>query len=63
MSPKMPLTDVAERNAKSRERPYKLGDANGLCLQVESRGSKPWRLKYRFNEKEKNGSPLVSIQK
>jgi Arm DNA-binding domain len=49
----MSLTDAAARNAKPREKPYKLSDANGLYLQVELSGSKLWRLKYRFNEKEK----------
>ncbi len=49
----MSLTDVGVRNAKPRERIYKLGDERGLYLQVEPRGSKLWRLKYRFAEKEK----------
>src|SRR3984957_4192622 len=49
----MSLTDAAARNAKPREKSYKLSDAGGLYLQVEPSGSKLWRLKYRFNEKEK----------
>src|SRR5271165_3586035 len=49
----MTLTDTAVRNAKPREKPYKLSDGHGLYLQVEPSGSKLWRLKYRFNEKEK----------
>ena len=49
----MSLTDAAARNAKPREKSYKLSDSNGLYLQVEPNGSKLWRLKYRFNEKEK----------
>lgn len=44
----MPLTDPAIRNAKPRERPYKLGDAGGLFLLVTPAGGKWWRLKYRF---------------
>jgi hypothetical protein len=49
----MALTDTAARNAKAREKPYKLSDGHGLYLQVEPSGSKLWRLKYRFNAKEK----------
>jgi len=49
----MTLTDTAVRNAKPREKPYKLSDGHGLYLQVEPSGSKLWRLKYRFNDKEK----------
>jgi hypothetical protein len=39
--------------SKPRERPYKLSDAGGLYLEVGTDGSKRWRLKYRFNTKEK----------
>src|SRR5277367_3264920 len=49
----MPLSDMVARSAKPREKPYKLSDANGLYLEVGPRGSKLWRLKYRFNGKEK----------
>jgi hypothetical protein len=49
----MPISDTMVRNAKSREQPYKLSDSKGMYLQVESSGSKLWRLKYRFNGKER----------
>jgi len=49
----MPLTDTQIRNAKPRERPYKLGDAGGLYLLVNPSGAKWWRLKYRFGGKAK----------
>jgi hypothetical protein len=61
----MPLSDMVARNAKPREKVYKLSDANGLYLQVEPNGSKLWRLKYRFNGKEKRLSfgayPAVTL--
>src|SRR5258708_8052548 len=61
----MSLTDTAARNAKPREKPYKLSDGHGLYLQVEPSGSKLWRLKYRFNDKEKRLSfgayPVVTL--
>lgn len=48
----MALTDSAIRNAKAREKPYKLGDSGGLYLEVSPAGGKLWRLKYRFEGKE-----------
>jgi integrase len=44
----MSLTDLVIRNAKPREKAYKLGDGRGLYLLVEPNGSKLWRFKYRF---------------
>ena len=49
----MPLTDVAIRAAKPREKPYRLSDSGGLYLEVSPSGSKLWRWKYRFGGKEK----------
>ena len=49
----MALTDTKVKNAVSREKPYKLSDSQGLYIEVQPSGSKYWRLKYRFNGKEK----------
>jgi len=49
----MPLTDTAIRKAKPAEKPYKLFDERGLYLEVTPTGGKWWRLKYRFDGKEK----------
>jgi integrase len=49
----MPLTDVVIRNAKPREKPYKVGDTLGLFLLVQPSGGKLWRVKYRIDGKEK----------
>ena len=49
----MPLTDTAVRNAKPGEKPIKLFDGAGLYLEVSPTGGKWWRLKYRFDGKEK----------
>ncbi|MCB2088349.1 MAG: tyrosine-type recombinase/integrase [Sphingomonadaceae bacterium] len=49
----MPLTDLAIRNAKPREKPFKMGDGLGLFLQVQPNGSKLWRMKYRIGGREK----------
>ena len=47
------LTDTGIRQAKPTEKPYKLFDGGGLFLLVQPKGSKLWRLKYRFGGKEK----------
>ena len=48
----MPLTDTAIRNAKSRDKQYKLSDEKGLYLLVKKAG-KYFRLDYRFTGKRK----------
>src|SRR5271170_4830090 len=49
----MPLTDTAVRNAKPAKKAVKLFDDRGLYLEVSPAGGKLWRLKYRFEGKEK----------
>lgn len=49
----MPLTDKSCKNARPRERAYKLADGGGLYLEVAPMGGRYWRLKYRFAGKEK----------
>jgi len=62
----MALTDTTVRNAKPKEKPYKLGDSGGLFVIVRPNGAKWWRLKYRFAGKEKSLSvgtyPDVGLQ-
>jgi Arm DNA-binding domain len=47
------LNDTKIRNAKPRERDYKLTDFDGLYLLVCKNGSKLWRFAYRFEGKQK----------
>jgi len=49
----MKLSDTTIRNAKPKEKPYKLPREDGLYLQVNPNGSKWWRFSYRFAGKEK----------
>lgn len=49
----MPLTDTAVRNAKASSKAYKVFDERGLFLIITPAGGKWWRLKYRFDGKEK----------
>ena len=70
----MALTDIKVKNAKGGITPagkkitkrYKMGDSRGLYLEVAPNGGKWWRLKYRFDGKEKRLSlgvyPDVSLK-
>ncbi len=49
----MALKELEARYAAKRARDYKLADGGGLYLLVRPNGSKLWRLKYRFDAKEK----------
>lgn len=69
----MPLTTAAIEKAtpgitpggRATTKPYKIGDASGLYLQVTPTGGKRWRFKYRFGGREKGLSlgvyPDVSL--
>lgn len=43
------LTDTKVRQAKAKDRPYKLSDARGLYLYVSTKGAKSWRYDYRLS--------------
>jgi integrase len=49
----MPLSDAKVRSAKPSTKAVKLFDERGLYLEVSPSGGKWWRLKYRFDGKEK----------
>jgi len=49
----MALTDTKIRQAKPKEKDYKLSDARGMFLLVTKNGAKYWRMKYRIGGKEK----------
>src|SRR5215467_4101069 len=51
------LNDTKVRNAKPREKSYKLFDERGLYLLVTPPGGRLWRLKYRIRGREK----LISL--
>ncbi|MFT0170957.1 tyrosine-type recombinase/integrase [Paraburkholderia mimosarum] len=63
----MALTDTTIRNAKPGDKPLKLFDGGGLFLLIAPTGGKLWRLKYRFDGKEKllalGAYPDVSLKK
>ena len=47
------LNDTRIRNAKPRDRDYKLTDFDGLYILVRPNGRKLWRFAYRLNGKQK----------
>jgi integrase len=49
----MPLTDTAIRALKPGTKPAKHSDGGGLHLLVVAKGSKLWRLAYRYDGKQK----------
>jgi len=49
----MALTDTAIRKTKPTDKPFKVADEKGLFLLVAPTGGKLWRMKYRFEGKEK----------
>lgn len=65
--PATQLTDTAISKARAKEKKYKLSDGRGLFLLVMPTGSKLWRLKYRFNAKEKEYAigvyPTITLKK
>ncbi|MDE2336025.1 MAG: tyrosine-type recombinase/integrase [Alphaproteobacteria bacterium] len=47
----MPLTELTVKNAKTRNKTYRISDSGGLCIEVSPAGGKLWRWRYRFNGK------------
>jgi len=62
-----PLTDIQIRNAKPRERDYKLNDGLGLYVLVTKSGGKLWRFNFRLHDKNKTlalgAYPALSLTK
>ncbi len=49
----MPLTNTLVRDAKPKDKVFRIYDTKGLYLEINPNGGKYWRLKCRFNGKEK----------
>lgn len=47
------LTDVVVRNAKPKDKAYKIADERGMYLLVQPSGGKLWRFDYRYFGKRK----------
>lgn len=59
------LTDTQVKKAKAEQDSYRIADSGGLFVFITPAGGKLWRLRYRFNGKEKTLSlgtyPEVSL--
>lgn len=59
------LTDVTIRNAKPKDKPYRIADGEGLSIQINTSGGKLWRYRYRYDGKEQTIGlgkyPVVSL--
>lgn len=62
----MLLNDAAVKAAKPAAKPWKLFDEKGLFLLIQPHGSKLWRIKYRFADKDQllglGSYPEVSLK-
>ena len=47
------LTELEIRNARPKDKSYKLSDGRGLVLLVNPDGSRYWRLRYHHQGREK----------
>ncbi len=46
------LSAIQVRNAKAKDKPYKLNDGKGLYLYISTTGLKSWRYRFKINKKE-----------
>ena len=53
MKPTNQLTELSIKQAKTKEKQYKLTDGEGMYLRVYPNGSKYWQLQYWFDGKQK----------
>jgi integrase len=55
------LTDTQCRNAKPKDKPYKLVDGKGLYLEVKPNGVKAWRYRFELREGETVKESLFAV--
>lgn len=64
--PSMKLSEVKCKSIKPEQKTKRYFDGGGLYLEVTPKGSRYWRLKYRFNTKEKRLAlgiyPTISLK-
>jgi hypothetical protein len=61
------LTAIQARNAKAKEKPYKLTDGKGLFLHVATSGKKTWRYRFELPPGTESGIvlgeyPVMSLE-
>lgn len=55
------LTETQCRNAKPKEKPYKLSDGKGLYLEVKPNGVKAWRYRFEWVHEGKRKESMFAI--
>ncbi len=55
------LNDTQCRNAKPKDKPYKLKDSNGLYLEIKPNGVKAWRYRFELREDGKIKESVFAI--
>lgn len=62
----MKLTNIQIKNAKPKDKMYRLGDGDNLLLEIHPNGKKHWRVNYVYNNKRRQVAlgpyPLVSLR-
>ncbi len=62
----MKLTHIQIKNAKPKEKMYRLSDGDGLSLEIQPNGAKYWRMAYTYNNKRRQIAfgkyPIISLQ-
>jgi transposase len=60
------LSDSKIKSLKPKEKPYKISDGEGLIIEVKPTGKKIFRIRYRFEGKEKTYTignyPIYSLR-
>lgn len=54
-------TDTQCRNAKCRDKPYKLTDGQGLHLEIKPNGVKAWRYRFKLGKGSESKESLFAI--
>ena len=49
----MPLNDIAIKNAKPKDKKYRLRDSDKLFLEIYPNETKGWRVRYMRNGKDR----------
>lgn len=55
------LTDTQCRNAKCKDKPYKLTDGQGLHLEIKPNGVKAWRYRFKLGKAGESKESLFAI--
>ncbi|MCG3187433.1 MAG: hypothetical protein IOMNBAOH_02048 [Rhodocyclaceae bacterium] len=55
------LNDTQCRNAKPKDKPYKLKDSKGLYLEIKLSGVKAWRYRFELREDGKIKESVFAI--